>query len=327
MMCNLNLYLKNGLQGNFADDTSNEVTAYNVETVKEKLEEDAAKMIQFTSSNNLCINSDKTAFICSKTNAPNLTIGSDVVKPVEHTDLLGMTMSGDLTWTQQAEEVKKKLKQRIGILRRLKYNVPQSTMRIIAEAIFTSKLRGGIAVYCKPRLKFCEPSNIMLRELTIIQNDMMRAITMTKHGARRSISSLREKTKTTSVNHLCCYHILMEVYNSISHGSSEHIKELMMKRPGTRRMGTRRDGKGLATIPVNRGRKNGFLFYATTLWNSIPQGLRDLAKSEVVFAESASPRPLTDKEVRLHLAHIKKVRTQKFKKEIKLWIGQNIPVQ
>ena len=53
MMCDLNLYFRNGLLGNFADGTSNEVTGENARIVKEKLEEDATKMLQFTSSNNL----------------------------------------------------------------------------------------------------------------------------------------------------------------------------------------------------------------------------------------------------------------------------------
>ena len=325
MMCDLNLYLKNGLQGNFADDTSNEVTGENAATVREKLEEDAAKMLQFTSSNNLFINPGKTAFICNNKEIENITVGQKLIERVDHTELLGMTMSGDLTWHQHAEETKKKLRQRIGILRRLKYNVPQSTMRIIAEAIFTSKLRGGIALYCKPRLTYGEPSNNNLRELTVIQNDMMRAITMKKHVKRESIKLLREKTKTTPVNHLICYHILMEAFNIMAYNSSEHVRELLMQKTG-RRSGTRSEGKNLATIPVNRGSKNGFLYHAATLWCTIPQGLRDLANCKD-FAEEANALTLTDKEFRLRRAHLKKQQADKFKKQVKCWISKNIPTQ
>ena len=326
MMCDLNLYLQNGLQGNFADDTSNEVTGEDAATVRRKLEEDAGKMLQFTSSNNLFINPGKTAFICNSKDIEQIKVGPNMIERVDHTDLLGMTMSGDLSWNQHAEVTKKKLKQRIGILRRLKYNIPQSTMRIIAEAIFTSKLRGGIALYCKPRITYSEPSNSILKELTRIQNDMMRAITMTKHGERKSIKFLREKTKTTSVNHLTCYHILMEAFNIIAFNSSEHIKELLMKKTGSR-SGTRSEGKNLATIPINRGSKNnGFLFYAATLWCTIPQGLRDLAKSKE-FADEANALTLSDKEVRLRQAASKKAQAEKFKKNIKVWINKNIPSQ
>ena len=325
MMCDLNLYLKNGLQCNFADDTANEVTGENMESVLNKLQEDAEKMIEFTSSNNLCINSDKTAFICSKKDVPNLKIGPHYVEAEDHTELLGMTISGDLTWSRHAEETKKKLRQRIGILRRLKYNIPQSTMRIIAEALFTSKLRSGIALYCKPRLSKSAPKNKLLKELTVIQNDMMRAITMTKHGKRRSIKSLREKTKTTSVNHLCCYHILTEVFSIFSHNTSGRVKELLQKKPGTGNMVTRSKASGLTKIPMNRGSKNGFLFYAASLWNMLPQTLRSLASNEEVFADAASSVPMKDeKQIQRQDKH-KEMRARDFKKQIKVWIRDKIP--
>ena len=325
MMCDLNLYLKNGIQSNFADDTANEVTGENMETVLCKLQEDAEKMIEFTSSNNLCINSDKTAFICSKKDVPNLTIGPHSVKAEDHTELLGMTISGDLTWSQHAEETKKKLRQRIGILRRLKYNIPQSTMRIIAEALFTSKLRSGIALYCKPRLSNREPKNKLLKELTVIQNDMMRAITMTRHGKRRSIKSLREKTKTTSVNHLCCYHILTEVFSIFSYNTSGLVKELLQKKPGQGSMVTRSKTSGLAKIPVNRGSKNGFLFNAASLWNMLPQSLRELASNEEEFADAASSGPMKDEKQIQRQVRQKEMHARDFKRQIKKWISEKIP--
>ena len=73
-----------------------------------------------------------TAFICTSKEVESLEVGSKTIDRIDHTDLLGMKMSGDLTWSQHAEETKKKLKQSIGILRRLKYNLPQSTMKIVA---------------------------------------------------------------------------------------------------------------------------------------------------------------------------------------------------
>ena len=45
-----------------------------------------------------------------------------------------------------------KLKQRLGLLRRIKEKIPSDKLKIIAEAIFNSKLRYGISVYLKPRI-------------------------------------------------------------------------------------------------------------------------------------------------------------------------------
>ena len=42
------------------------------------------------------------------------------------------------------------LKKRIGLLKRIKKRVPKDKLIIIAESIFNSKIRYGIAVYLKP---------------------------------------------------------------------------------------------------------------------------------------------------------------------------------
>ena len=118
----------------------------------------------------------------------------------------------------------------------------------------------------------------------------------------------------------------MEAFNIIAFNSSEHIRELLMKKTGSR-SGTRSEGKNLATIPINRGGKNnGFLFYAATLWCAIPQGLRDLANGKE-FAEEANALTWSDKEFRLRRAHFKKQQADKFKKQVKIWISKNTPTQ
>ena len=112
-----------------------------------------------------------------------------------------MEVSGDLTWTAHTEKLKKKLRQRLGVLRRLKYSVPKSALKQIAEAIFTSLIRYGIAIYCKPKLTPQDPSNTTLKELTLLQNEMLRIITGKKRSDRVSIESLRKATETSNVNH------------------------------------------------------------------------------------------------------------------------------
>ena len=102
---------------------------------------------------------------------------SKVIKSEKHTELLGMTISADLQWDDHLDQLKKKLRQRLGILRRLRHKLPAYTMRGIAEALFTSKLRAGISQYCKPRLSHNHESNKTLQELSSLQSEMMRIVT------------------------------------------------------------------------------------------------------------------------------------------------------
>ena len=76
---------------------------------------------------------------------------------------------------------------------------------------------------------------------------------------------------------------------------------------------------------MNRGSKNGFLFYAASLWNMLPQTLRSLASNEEVFADAASSVPMKDeKQIQRQDKH-KEMRARVFKKQIKVWIRDKIP--
>ena len=99
----------------------------------------------------------------------------------------------------------KVLKQRIGLLRRIKYKVNKDKLQIIAEAIFTSKIRYGIAVYSSPRLEEDEAENSDIQKIQVLQNDMLRLINGHTRAEQVNMKSLREELMTLSVNQLACY--------------------------------------------------------------------------------------------------------------------------
>ena len=316
--CDLNLYLTNGHVGNFADDTSNACAGNSIQRTIEILSQDANNMVTFASSNNLVINCDKTAFICNKKSEKQVTIGNQTIEASNSTRLLGMEISGDLTWKAHTEKLKKKLRQRLGILRRLKYSVPHAALKKIAEAIFTSLLRYGSAVYGKPKIKKEDPSNSTLKELTLLQNEMMRIITGKRRSDRASIESLRKATETDSVNHIIVYHILMESYNILCNGASATLKKLLTEALGTHRMTTRSSTLNKVNQQKNMGTKNDFLYYGSTLWNMIPADLRIVHQKMPDGAETPLPGSKAEK-------NLQSWRKGQFKKGIKTWIRNNIP--
>ena len=85
----------------------------------------------------------------------NLTItvenvgGEDLVST--HSEkLLGLHINADFGWSTHIDYLSIELKKRIGVLRRIKKRVPKEKIVIIAEAIFNSLLRYGVAVFLKP---------------------------------------------------------------------------------------------------------------------------------------------------------------------------------
>lgn len=90
--------------------------------------------------------------------------------------------------------------------------------------------------------------NKTLKELTILQNEMLRVITGKKLSDHATIESLRRKTKTMSVNQICIYHIMLETYGIVNFKSSPLLENMIRKRP-SEKIETLRNAKMLQ-IPV-----------------------------------------------------------------------------
>ena len=353
LMSDLDLYLTNGLICNFADDTSICVDGESIQEVKEKLQQDARGMIEFTASNCVVLNTDKTAFICKgETGKAEIIVGKDTVKAVRNTELLGMQVSADLEWSDHVDGWPKdknvpddkggqgllsKLRQRIGMLRVLRHHLPNEVLKLIADAIFTSKVRYGIAIYCRPKLQGGEEGNHVLKELEKLQNLMLRVIAGKKISDKVSSKKLREKYNVMSINHMCCYHILSETFGIINFNSSNHLRKELMTRPGRSTAQTRSQKNYDVTIPINHGRNNGFTYYAASLWNALPNDLKDLSKGQdhiiAVEADKLRKFPSYAEAIRSDVEAYRERLQEKaltwsakrFKVSVKRWINAHIP--
>ena len=99
---------------------------------------------------------------------------------------------------------------------------------MIAETIFNSKIRYGVAVFLNPiyeeedlKMKKLPNNTIALQTL---QNNMIRVILGIKKEKHVNMMHVRKKIKMFSVNQMCVYHTLLETYNIIRNSASEQIK-------------------------------------------------------------------------------------------------------
>ena len=204
-----------------------------------------------------------------------------------------MYVFSDLDWTVHVDMVCKALKQRLGILKRLKYRVHKSKLSVIAEAIFTSKIRYGLAVYSNPRTCEEETEDSELRRLQVLQNDMLRLINGHTRAEHINMKELRARTKSMSVNQLSVYHIVMEMYNVIWRNSSTQLKRKMQKIEDPNETKQLRPRLKIPLRPSSRC--CGFSFIGQKIWNQTPIQIREE----------------TDPSI--------------FKKELKEWVLKEIP--
>ena len=180
--------------------------------------------------------------------------------------------------------------------RRISYKIDHDKLQIVAEAIFTSKIRYGLAVYGKPRLTEEEPINGQMKNLQVIQNDMLRLISGHKRSEHINMEKLRNQRKMMSINQLTVYHVGLEAYNVLKNNSSDQLKEKMVKIENEHYR-LRSQERGDLLLPT-RPKRNcaGFTYTGAKVWNILPVSLR---------TDDISPAT--------------------FKRELKNWIWDHIP--
>ena len=150
---------------------------------------------------------------------------------------------------------------------------------MIAEAIFNSIIRYGIAVYLIPifdkeDLKIKKlPKNTTI--LQTLQNSMIRIVLGLKKQNHINLSKVRAKMKMFSVNQMALYHTLLEGHNILRNSASEQI-ELKWTHTNGKNYPLRNITENDLNVP-ERPKMNciGFTYTHAKLFNMLPMSLRE----------------------------------------------------
>ena len=285
LMSDLNLHTKGSLS-NYADDTQLAIFEETEEEARKKASEEAEAIIRFFEGVRLCNNADKAALIYNsngKHKDIEMEVGGEVLRSKETEKLLGLNISSSLDWEKHVHLLCIALKQRLGMLARIKSKVTREKLKIIAEAIFMSKIRYGLAVYSKPKYEFNhqeQPMDPNIAKLQVVQNDLLRLMEGKTRSSHTNMQKLREDLKFMSVNQLSCYHVAMEMYNVINNSSSDLLKEEF--KIEQRRYELRCLDEGKVKVP-EKGKKSctGFSYLGPKLWNYLPGHIRKTTIREI----------------------------------------------
>ena len=303
LMADLDLWTEESILSNFADDTQSLIISDNIDDALETTSKEANNVISFFESNNLVNNADKAAVLYnSRGKGKNITvenIGGETLHSSYSEKLLGLHINSDFCWNTHVEKISIELKKRIGLLKRIKHRIPTNKLVIIAESIFNSRIRYGIAVYLTPifdveelKMKRVSKNTSILQTL---QNNMIRIILGLKKNQHINMQHVREKIKMMSVNQMAVYHTIIEAYNLIKNSTSEQIKRKWEEKCDTKyslRSLTKNDLK----IPEKPKIKcTGFTYYGSKLFNKLPCSIRET------------------------------MNISSFKSQTKKWIWENIP--
>ena len=286
-MADMELWTKDSKLSNFADDTQSIIIKDNKEDALETVRVESKKIIDFFASNNFVNNANKAALIYNskgKGGEISVNIGGEMLSSTYTEKLLGLHINADLKWNSHIDEISSVLRKRIGILKRIKQKVPADKLSIIADAIFNSVIRYGIAVYLLPTY---EKEDLKARKLSseteslqVMQNNMLRTIHGLRITDRVNMLELRKKIKMMSVNQMTIYHTIMEVFKILHNKSSEQIND---KYRHLDRHSLRKNTNNFLRVPeLHEHRKcTGFTYCGAKIFNSLSIKIRETQDSTI----------------------------------------------
>ena len=303
LMADMDLWTNQSLLSNFADDTQSLISCDSLEEAIETTKNESNSVISFFESNHLVNNANKAAILHnSNGKGKDITIeniGGEKLKSTHQEKLLGLHINSNFEWNTHIEKITIDLKKRLGLLKRIRNRIPRDKLVLVAEAIFNSKIRYGIAVYLNPVF---EKEDLKAKKLSknttdlqVLQNTMIRMIFGLKTKSHINMMKLRERIKMMSVNQMCIYHNLLEAYNVVKNSSSEQIK-LKWENKNENQYQLRSSARNDTKIPkMPRNKCKGFSYFGAKLLNLLPCDVKATENSNT------------------------------FKAQIKQWIWQNIP--
>lgn len=254
----------------FADDTTGFFTANSVEELEKKINAGVKDILKFMSANLLVVNPSKTGYLANfkgKGVESAIQVGVDKVKSAAVHDLLGLKLSSDLSWSHQFNSLKSALNQRLFILRRLRESIPKKQLTTVADAIFNSQIRYGLAAYAKIRLNEDDPLNNQMAAIQRIQNEMLRTIQGKKKSDQISIKQLLTNANFKSVNQMAVNSVLQETFKIIKYNTEPFIRATLMDKKGASYNTRNQNKKSLNVIMVNKTSSRSFIQNAALAWN------------------------------------------------------------
>ena len=285
----------------FADDSTYSVSSRDQDTLEEKLNERYNMLAEYMTNNKLKLNDEKTHLIVMTTeqkrrrmkiNTVINTSKKDIL-PIKSVKLLGIDIQENLKWSEYIlnndKSLIKQLNSRLSALKMISGVASFKTRLMIANGIFCSKLIFEICVWGGTE-------EFLLDALQKIQNKAAR--TVTKRGIYTPVSELLRQCGWLSVRQLVHYHSVLTIYKTLQTTCPKFVHEKLQSEfsYNTRlaasevvRMGSEFQAKLSLT-------EKSFMNRSTVCFNQLPLDIRKI------------PKPDT------------------FKKNLKLWVSENIPL-
>ena len=290
----------------FADDTTFSCSSTSPDSLTQQLSTQFLNISNFLVSNRLKLNDEKTHLMVltsSQTRKAKSKAGKDIavsivtpsatITPTLAEKLLGGWVHQDLKWADHILEGKdsliKSLNKRLSALKLVEKVATFKTRKMIADGVFMSKL-----VYLISLWGGCE--KYLIRSLQTVQNKAARVVTRLDWDAPTLV--LLSQCGWLSVQQLAYHHTVVLVHNILHSGQPKYLHNFfnLEYKIKTRLTDQQFLKPSQPDAPSHELVTGSFRWRAIQQWNDIPFKIRNLSNP------------------------------MEFKKHVKKWINENIPI-
>ena len=257
----------------YADDSTMTSSKATIDDINIELNENCERVSTWMLENELCLNADKTHLMVGGTSKrlqivkpeENLNINMDGFQLTESEEkcekLLGVTLQPNLKWTKHAQELQKKLKDRLTGLMKTRHIVTYAFRKTVAEGIFMSVL-----TYCIPAWGGLDQGD--LQDLQVMQNKAAQIVLNLPPRSNRKM--MYTSLSWLTVNQLIFFHSVLAVSKIRKTSEPEYLASFLSNDNIRENIIIPKSTLTLA--------KRSFCFRGAEAWDIVPEEIRSLEK-------------------------------------------------
>ena len=164
----------------YADDTTQSAAGCSIEEVQETLQEELTLITNWATNNKMALNKTKSMLICSKPKQHQLNkekktiqllIDGNSVENVSLVKLLGLHLDSNLSWDVHVENTCKKIRKRLGLLKRSKKLLTRQARVTFYKAIIQPVMDYGACVWGDTAVKHADAMPLLQKRAARIITD------------------------------------------------------------------------------------------------------------------------------------------------------------
>ena len=271
----------------FADDSNLLIRGKDLTVLRESLNMELEGINDFFKTNKLKLNAKKTKIVCfRKKNTPvdyeqlDIHLDGEKLEFEEEAAFLGITIDSHLTWNSHCTIIANKISRSSGVINRVKKLLPPKSLKILYSSLVLPHLQYGLAAWGG-----CINQN--RKRIIAIQKRVIRIVSKSFYSSHTE--PRMKELGMLKFEHLYEQQCLTLIHDIINKNSPTYTSKLISVGKNVSSYSLRAHEQDPLQLrkpnPKSKTGLNSFCLKGPSLWNDLPQNLKDVTRKEIFKAK------------------------------------------